>query len=167
MKLAQRFLLPLLLALAVVVQVRRSSNLTRAQHLLYSVDRRTASMLRAGDLDRAKLRAHLEALADARQLDLGEVAIPILSGSQHMMLGEIAPARREYTIAHRLEPRPEILVNLGKVCYMQGAVKRAIRYFSQAALLDPRMTREIPEDLRAAVSDALRSQDDPYGPDED
>ena len=41
MKLALRLVLPVLLALAVVAQVRRSSELMRAQHLIYSVERRT------------------------------------------------------------------------------------------------------------------------------
>ena len=166
MRIALRFLLPALLALAVVAQVRRSSDLMLAQHLLYSVERRTMVMLRTGSIDKAKLRAHLEALSDARKLDWAEVAIPTLTGSQHLMLGEIEPARVAYIIAYRLEPRPEILVNLGKVCYTQGARKRAIDYFSQAALLDPRLMQEVPKDLRQQVSDALRSQDDANGADE-
>jgi Tfp pilus assembly protein PilF len=167
MKLALRLLLPALLALAVVAQVRRSADMMRAQHLIYSVERRTMAMLRTGDLDKTKLRGHLAALADARKLDWAEVQILTLLGGQHMMLGETEPARSSYIMAYRLEPRPEILVNLGKVCYSQGARSRAIRYFGQAALLDPRMMKEVPLDLRQAVSDALRSQDDPYGPDED
>ena len=66
----------------------------------------------------------------------------------------------------RLEPRPEILVNLGKVRYAQGARDRAIRLFAQAVLLDPRMRREVPPDLKAAVSDALRRKDDANRPDQ-
>jgi tetratricopeptide (TPR) repeat protein len=167
MRLAMRLLLPALLALAVVAQVRRGADLMRAQHLIYSVERRTLAMMRTGDLDKSKLRGHLAALADARKLDWAEVQIPALLGGQHLMLGELEPARSSYVMAFRLEPRPEILVNLGKVCYSQGARKRAIRYFGQAVLLDPRMLKEVPLDLREAVSDALRRQDDPYGPDED
>lgn len=167
MKVAQRLLLPLLLALAVVAQVRRSSDLTRAQHLLYSVDRRSAAMMRSGDLDKAKLRAHLVALADAGKLDPAEVAIPTMKGGQHLMLGELGLARGAYVEAFRLEPRPEILVNLGKVRYSQGARLRAVRFFSQAVLLDPRMMKEVPADIQEAVSDSLRRQNDPYGPDED
>ena len=161
MKLAMRLLLPALLAVAVVAQVRRSSDLMRAQHLLWSVERRTLAMLRSGDLDKVKLRGNLEALADARVLDYAEVAIPTLQGSQHLMLGEIEPARSDYFIAYRLEPRPEILINLGKVCYSQGARKRAAQFFAQAVLLDPRMMKEVPEDFRTTVSDALRREDYP------
>ncbi|MEO8198316.1 MAG: tetratricopeptide repeat protein [Thermoanaerobaculia bacterium] len=167
MKLAMRLLLPALLLVAVVAQVRRSSDMMRAQHLIYSVERRTLAMLRTGDLDKAKLRAHLAALEDARKLDWAEVQILTLTGGQHLMLGEIEPARRAYIMAYRLEPRPEILINLGKVCYSQGAVKRAAHYFAQAVLLDPRMMKEVPEDFREKVSDALRSQDDANGADED
>lgn len=166
MRSALRFLLPALLALAVVAQVRRSSDLMRAQHLLWSVERRTMVMLRTGALDKPKLRAHLEALSDARKLDFAEVAIPALMGSQHLMLGELEPARRAYATAKLLEPRPEILVNLGKVNYSQGATKRALRDFSQAVLLDPRLMQEVPKDFRQQVSDALRSQDDANGADE-
>ncbi len=41
------------------------------------------------------------------------------------MLGELEPARRAYVAANRLEPRPEILVNLGKVNFSQGASVRS------------------------------------------
>ncbi len=166
MRNVRRFLLPALLALAFVAQVRRSSDLMRAQHLLWSVERRTTEMLRTGTIDRVKLRGNLQALADARQLDLAEVAVPTLMGSQYLMLGELEPARRAYVTANRLEPRPEILVNLGKVNYSQGAVKRALRDFAQAVLLDPRMMQEVPQEFQQKVSDALRSQDDANGADE-
>lgn len=161
-----RFVLPVLLALAVAAQMERSSGLMRAQHLLYSVDRRTLAMLRTGTLDKAKLRAHLDALADAQALDWAEVATPTLVGSQHLMLGELEPARTAYFTALQLEPRPEILINLGKVCYSQGSWKRAVRYFAQAALLDPRLLQEVPQELAQQVSDALRSQNDTDGADE-
>ncbi len=160
MKIALRFLLPVLLALAVVTQVRRSSDLMRAQHLLWQVEKRTLAMLRTGVPDKTKLRGNLAALADARQLDYAEVAIPTLMGSQYLMLGELEPARRAYLTANQLEPRPEILVNLGKVNYALGERKRALRNFSQAVRLDARLLQEVPEDFRAAVSDALRSQND-------
>ena len=51
--------------------------------------------------------------------------------------------------------------------------ERAVRYFARAVALDPWLEREVPESLRAAVSaaakslDALRSQDDADGADED
>ena len=93
------------------------------------VERRTLAMLRGGDLDKAKLRAHVAALGDARQLDRADVAIPTLLGSQHLILGELALARKVYLAAQRLEPRPEILVNLGKVSYSQAQGERAVRYF--------------------------------------
>jgi tetratricopeptide (TPR) repeat protein len=167
MRALQRFVLPFLLACLVVLQVQRSSDLMRAQRLLYGVERRTTAMLRTGDLDKVKLRGNLEALADARELDPAEVAIPTLIGSQYLMLGELEPARRSYAAANRLESRPEILINLGKVNYSQGGNKRALRFFSQAVLLDPRMMKEVPEDFREKVSDALRSQDYANGADED
>jgi Tfp pilus assembly protein PilF len=164
---ALRFLLPAVLALLLVAQVRRSADLTRAQHLLWSVEQRTLAMVRAGNVEKPKLRAHVQALTDAQKLDWAEVAIPTLIGGQHLMLGEVALARYAYHSANQLESRPEILVNLGKVCYSQGASKRAVRYFAQAVLLDPRLFSEVPEPLRFEVSDALRSQDDSDGTDED
>ena len=173
MKLALRFLLPALLAVGLVAKGQRAANLTRAQRLCNMVERRTLAMLRSGDLDKAKLRAHVAALGDAQKLDRADVAIPTLLGSQHLMLGELALARKVYLAAHRLEPRPEILVNLGKVSYSQAQGERAVRYFARAVALDPWLEREVPESLRAAVSaaakslDALRSQDDADGADED
>jgi Flp pilus assembly protein TadD len=159
--------MPALMALLVAGQMQRSSALMKAQRLLYSVERRTLEMLRTGEIDKAKLRAHLAALSDARALDPAEVAIPMQIGSQYMMLGELEPARSAYFEALRLEMRPEILVNLGKVRYGQGARPEAIRLFRKAVLLDPRMQREVPPDLKAAVSNALRRKDDANRPDED
>lgn len=161
-----RFVLPAIFAAWVVAQVGRAADLMRAQHILWSVDRRTMEMIRTRDLDKIKLRGNLEALDAARKLDYVEVAIPALQGGQHLMLGEIERARLAYVVALQLEPRPEVLINLGKVCYRQGATKRAAKYFAQAVLLDPRMMSEVPEDFRDEVSDALRSQDDADGADE-
>ncbi|MEO8276739.1 MAG: hypothetical protein ABI639_11015 [Thermoanaerobaculia bacterium] len=166
MKVLQRLLLPALMLLLVVGQLRRSSDLTRAQHLLYSVDRRTVAMLRANAVDKTKLRGHLEALADAQRLDPAEVATPTLQGSQHLMLGELEPARQAYFVANRLESRPEILLNLGKVWYSSGGFDRAVRYFALAVRVDPHLLQEVPESMRQRVSDALRSQDDAHGTNE-
>jgi Tfp pilus assembly protein PilF len=161
MKLAMRLLLPGLLAIAFVAQLQRSADLTRAQHLLWSVERRTMAMMRSGSFDKVKLRGNIEALNDAQRLDPAEIGVPTLIGSQHLLLGEPEAARRAYQAANRLESRPEIILNLGKVGYSQGWPKRAVHFFSQAVLLDPRMMKEVPEDFREKVSDALRSQDDP------
>ena len=167
MKLALRLLLPVLLAVAVVAQVRRSSDLMRAQHLLWSVERRTMAIMRSGELDRVKLRGHVEALADAGRLDPAEVAVPTLLGSQHLLLGELEAASQAYLAANRLESRPEIILNLGKVGYSQGLSERSRNYFAQAVLLDPRMIREVPESYRQVVLDALRREHDANGADED
>ena len=167
MKTAMRFLLPVLLAVVCVAQVRRSSELTKAQHLLWSVERRTLAILRGGAIDKVKLTGNIAALTDAQKLDPAEVAIPTLIGSEYLILGKLEPARSAYFAAHRLEPRPEILLNLGKVGYSQGWHERAAHFFAQAVLLDPRMMKEVPEDFRARVSDALRSQDDADGANED
>jgi hypothetical protein len=173
MRLALRLLLPALLAIGFIAQVQRAANLTRAQRLCNMVERRTMAMLRGGGLDKAKLRAHVAALGDAQKLDRADVAIPTLLGSQHMMLAELELARRVYLAANRLEPRPEILVNLGKVSYSQAQAERAVRYFARAVALDPWLQREVPESLRPAVAvaakslDALRGEDDADGADED
>jgi len=166
MKRALQLLLPALLALAVAAQIRRSSDLMQAQHLLWSVERRTMVLMRSGALDKVKLRGHIDALYDAKKLDPAEVGIPTLIGSNHLLLGEVEAARRAYFEANKLESRPEIILNLGKVGYSQGWPKRAVHFFAQAVLLDPRMMKEVPEDFREKVSDALRSQDDTDGADE-
>lgn len=167
MKLAMRFLLPALLAVAVVAQVRRSSDLMRAQHLMWGVELRTRAIMRSGSFDKVKLRGNIEALRDAQALDPAEIGIATLIGSQYLLLGELESARKAYWAANLLEPRPEIILNLGKTCYSQNQPMRAARFFAQAVLLDPRLIQEVPEDFRARVLDALRSQDDADGADED
>jgi len=166
MKTAMRLLLPALLAVVFVAQVRRSSDLLRAQHLLWSVELRTLAILRSGTMDKVKLSGNIAALTEAQKLDPAEVAIPTLIGSENLILGKLEPARSAYLTAYRLEPRPEILLNLGKVAYSQGKNVRAVYFFVRAVLLDLRMMKEVPEDLRERVSDALRSQDDADGADE-
>jgi cytochrome c-type biogenesis protein CcmH/NrfG len=165
LKLVGRLLLPLVLGVLVFAQIRRGSELLQAQRLLYSVERRTMAMLRSGELEPAKMRAHLQALADARELDPAEVAVPVLEGSQYLMLGELEPALAAYLTAKRLEPRPEILINLGKICNSKREHKRTLHFFSLAVLLDAQLIREVPEPLRQPVLDALRSQDDADGAD--
>ena len=91
MKTVMRFLLPVLLAVVCVAQVRRSSELTKAQHLLWSVERRTLAILRGGAIDKVKLTGNIAALTDAQKLDPAEVAIPTLIGSEYLILGKLEP----------------------------------------------------------------------------
>src|SRR5262249_2830252 len=87
-KLAVPLLRALLLAVAVVAQFRRGGELLRAQHLLWSVERRTMVMMRSGSFDKVKLRGNIEALNEAKRLDPAEIGVPTLIGSQHLLLAE-------------------------------------------------------------------------------
>lgn len=151
MKRLARWVLPALLLLAFALDLRRSGDIVRAQRLLRAVEGRTVAMLKSGNLQRPLLLAHVEALRDALRLDPADVAIRVAIGSEYLLLGDLERARLAYEEALAFEPRPEILLNLGKVALAAGDEERARAHFARAVRLDPLMRREVPEGHRDAL----------------
>ena len=167
MRPASRWVAPALLAALLVAHGQMSLHRLRAQRLLWSVESRTIALLQTRSLTRQQIAAHLHALADAERLDPSEVGIPTAIGGQHFLLGQTEAARTAYRRARQLEPRPEILLNLGKLRLMEGQRRAAVVLITRAVALDPWLKREVPAELLEPVLDALRSEYRPDGADED
>lgn len=167
MRPVSRWLAPALLAGLLVAHGQTSLHRLRAQRLLWSVETRTITLLQTRSLTRQQIAAHLNALADAEQLDPGEVGIPSAIGGQYFLLGQTKAARLAYRRARELEPRPEIFLNLGKLRLMDRQRGAAVKLMARAVALDPSLAREVPEELRQRVSNSLRRQHRPDRADED
>ncbi len=166
MRPASRWLAPALLAGLLVAHGQMSLHRLRAQRLLWSVEARTIALVQSRSLSRQQIAAHLNALADAARLDPGDVGIPAAIGGQYFLLGQTETASEAYQRANRLEQRPEILLNLGKLELLEKRQDRAVELFAQAVALDPWLKLELPEELREPVLDALRREYRPDGADQ-
>jgi len=143
-----RWALPALLLLAFALDLKRSGDIVRAQRLLRSVEGRTVAMLQSGNMQRALLLAHVEALRDAKRLDPADVAIRVALASEYLLLGDLEKARVAYEEALAFEPRPEIVLNLGKVAQAAGDEELARTHFAHAVKLDPLLRSQVPKEYR-------------------
>ena len=142
------WLLPAALFAAFVLDLRWSANIVRSQRLVRAVEGRTLAMIQSGKLQRSLILSHIAALEDAKRLDPAEVASRVALGSEHFLLSDFVAARAAYVDALELEPRPEILLNLGKSYYAAGDPEPSKPYFARAVNLDPSLAREVPEAVR-------------------
>lgn len=162
MKALRIWAIPVLLLLLLFAQSWRSARLIRAQRLLQLVELRTRALIQAGRIPRGPLLENLELLARAKRLDPADVAVRVAVGSELFLLGDHDRARVAYQAALALEPRPEIYLNIGKVWIADGDVERGRPKLVRAVRLDPSLLREIPDELRPAVLNALRRQNDAH-----
>jgi tetratricopeptide (TPR) repeat protein len=101
----------------------------------------------------AELLLHNAArLALAERLAPASASIRLAKGSQYLLLGRTEPAIRAYLEALRLEPRPEIYLNLGRAQWQAGLQSAALGNFEIASRLDPSLYREIPRPAADALS---------------
>src|SRR6187549_522674 len=130
------WILPAALLAAFAGHLKTSADIVRAQRLIRAVEGRTMAMIASGKLQRPLIVSHIAALEDARQLDPAEVASRVALGSEHFLLSEFPKAREAYEDALRLEPRPEIYLNLGKSYFAAGDAESSKTYFARAVKLD-------------------------------
>lgn len=139
------------LAAALVAQVLRARDLSRAQTVLRSVEARSSEIARGTSVDSRVLRAHLLALDDAQRLDPAEVAIPIARGNQYLLLGAYESAIEAYRAAQRLERRPETHLNLAEALLRLDRRDEAIAELALVLRLDPMLGKRVPRELEAEV----------------
>ena len=151
MKGLPRFGLAAALAAALVAQVLRARDLSRAQTVLRSVEARSSEIARGTSVDSRVLRAHLLALDDAQRLDPAEVAIPIARGNQYLLLGAYESAIEAYRAAQRLERRPETHLNLAEALLRLDRRDEAIAELALVLRLDPMLGKRVPRELEAEV----------------
>jgi len=132
-----------LVVAALVAQGARAQRLLGANRRLHAAE---VTSLRAAQLGARRgplLEANLAVLRDAQRMDPAEVAIPLARGSVLYLLGRLEPAIAAYREALRLEPRPEIYLNLGRALRAHGEVAEGEREMARAARLDPLLAAEL------------------------
>jgi tetratricopeptide (TPR) repeat protein len=137
-----------LLALALVAQTGRLRDRLLASRMLRQVELLSMAALSRGEMPRGLVPANLEMLRRAAFLNPTEVGIPIARGTQYLLLGNGSSAAAAYGDALKLEPRPEIHLNLGRALLMAGETEEARRHFRLALRLDPNLGPMIPPELR-------------------
>jgi len=135
--------LPCLLA-ALTLQTAHGMHRVEASQTLQAVEARTVQVVALGRAPAQLLHANAVALERAAELDPGNVAVPIALGSQYLLMRAPEAAIEQYRRALRLEPRPEIYLNLGRAFLLQGDREKARRNFRLAARLSPSLRRQVP-----------------------
>jgi tetratricopeptide (TPR) repeat protein len=131
--------LVLVLGLALAGQTVRWRERMAASRILKAVEGRTLTARRT-----SQLRENIKQLRRAGRLDPLEIGIPIARGSQYYLLRQSQAAVDAYEEALRLEPRPEIYLNLGRALELAGRKEEAGRAFRLALRIDPRLGQEVP-----------------------
>ncbi len=115
-----------------------------AGRLLHRVELRTHAALERKRAPSTMFAEHLTWLARARRLAPAEVGVPMAVGAQYLLLRRPDEALAAYREAARLEPRPEIDLNIGRALLMQGETDAARAAFARAVRLSPVLAREVP-----------------------
>lgn len=134
----------LVLAAALFGQLRHTISRLGASRALHQVELRSKAALAAGRSSRVLFAENLQILRRAAELDPLEVGVPIARGTQHLLLGSAAAAEEAYSDALRLEPRPEIYLNLGRAQLLAQDREAARKSFGTAVTLDPKLDEFIP-----------------------
>lgn len=127
--------MPLALLVAALV-LRQSANRWRSSLLAVEVQSESYRTAATGRPTRAVLMRNLGLIAKAETLDPANAMLPMLRGSQHLMLRDPHAAIRAYRESLALEPRAEIYNNLGRAYLMAGDEDQAAAHFETAIKLD-------------------------------
>lgn len=135
-------LLPLALVLAgwqlLHALKRWESSLVAAE-----VEQNSITMTSRGVVSPPILSRHLELLARAGELDPTNVTIPLMRGSQYLLLRNTDAALRAYGEALTLEARAEIYLNIGSTHMIAKDEDAAAEAFQKAIDLDHKYRRDL------------------------
>ncbi len=137
-----------LLALALFVQTGRMRDRLLASRMLRQVELLSLAAVAQGQMPAGLVPGNLALLRQAEARDRTEVGISVARGTQYLLLRNGHEAAAAYREALKLEPRPEIHLNLGRAFLLSGDRDAAREEFRLALKLDPRLTPMIPADLR-------------------
>lgn len=132
-----------------LLQVHRALRKWRAGVLTTAVERVSIQAAQQGRMTPQLLDYNLDRLATAARLDPGNVLIPMLRGSQYLLMGRTGPALDAYDEALALEPRAEIYMNRGRALRLANDDDAAEVSFRTAIRLNRRLHREILPFLQA------------------
>ncbi len=138
------WLVLLLLLVALGLELGRSRNRLRASAILWRTEGVARAAVASGRAPRELLSENLHWLRKAEKLDPVEVALPLARGTHHLLLGSGEAAMDAYSDALRLEPRPEIYLNLGRAQRLAGQSFAAEQSFATAVQLDPNLAPYVP-----------------------
>ena len=137
-----------LLVLALLAQTGRLRDRLIAGRILRQVELISMAMIARAEMPPQLLSKNLEMLRRASALDPTQVGIPIARGTQYLLLGNGSSAAAAYGDALKLEPRPEVHLNLGRALVMAGRMEEAREQFRIALRLDPNLAPVVPPELR-------------------
>jgi len=138
----------LLLLLALLAQTGRLRDRLIAGRMLRQVELLSMAAIARNQLPRGLVAANLELLRQAEALDPTEIGIPIARGTQYLLLSNGSSAAASYRAALKLEPRPEVYLNLGRALAADGQLEEAREQFRIALRLDPNLAPMVPPQLR-------------------
>jgi tetratricopeptide (TPR) repeat protein len=98
----------------------------------------------SGRLVPALVAETIRNLRRAAELDPLDPGIPMLLGSQYLLLDRPQEAIAAYEEAMALEPRPEFYLNLGRALRRAGDEEAAEEAFETAVVLDWRLRKHVP-----------------------
>ena len=132
------------LALGLVAELGRSRDRLRAGAIGWRTEGVARAAASAGRAPRELFSESLRLLRLAETLDPSDVSLPLARGSQHLLLGSGEAAIEAYSEALRLEPRPEIYLNLGRAQLLVRQNAAARQSFLTAVRLDPNLAPYVP-----------------------
>lgn len=131
-----------LLGVALLAQAWSANSRWQASRIAAMVERLSVRATGLGQVPTRLIENNLERLREAEALDPTNVSLPMLRGSQYLLLGRPRPALRAYDRALEVEPRAELYLNRGRALRMAGDEEAAGRAFRTALLLDPNISPE-------------------------
>jgi len=145
-RVAGRRLVVIALPLALVIaglEVWHAARRIASSRIAARVEQRSLVLARRGAVPPAALSQHLKLLRRAAALDPTNVTIPLMRGSQYLLLHNPQAALRAYNQGLALEPRAEIYLNIGRAQRMAGDDDAAAVAFRHAVDLDPSLNRDL------------------------
>lgn len=133
---------------ALVGQSVRGAHRLSASQTVKAVEARTFEVVGLGRAPAGLLHANVVELERAARLDPSNVGVLIALGSQYLVMHVPDAAIETYRRALRLEPRPEIYLNIARAYLMEGNRAEARRNFRVALQLSPSFRKQIPRGLR-------------------
>lgn len=136
------------LALVLFFQARLALRILRASRIVRVVEATSLQAAGAGAAGEPLLRRNLALAQEALALDPSSVAAAQSKGSVYLLLGRPQQAIESYEAALRLQPAPELYMDLGHAFLAAGDLTTARRQFARAVKLNSRLAEQVPAAAR-------------------
>jgi tetratricopeptide (TPR) repeat protein len=129
---------------ALALESARAGRLLGANRRLRAVEITSLRAAQLGKQGEPLLRVNLAVLREAERMDPAEIGLLVARGSVYYLLGRMEDAVAGYQDALRLEPRPEIYLNLGRALAALGRRAESDAAVERAVRLDRRLASQRP-----------------------